>query len=205
MENVAEKEKMFIFGKRVSKKLMAIVAAVAIVSLGVGIFFVAAPNSDGKTTIITESTLKEVLEISELSTVEYTYNAITTKLKSDNEDEAEYYVAYEGTVTAGINFESIIIHIDEPNKNITITLPEVNIQRVKVEIDSLDFIFVHDKYETSTVVQDAYDLCVMDLKKRAEKEETFKLMAKENAVSAVQALFKPWIMTVDSEYEVVVQ
>ena len=204
MENCAEKEKMFIHGNKLSKKLFVIIAAVAIVILGVSIFLFAAPSSDEETTIITESTLKEVLEISELSTVEYTYNAVASK-QVEGKDETAYHVAYEGKVKAGIDFESINIAIDEGKKLVTITLPEIEIHQVEVAIESLDFIFVKAKYEHENVALEAYNLCAIDLKERVEKEELLKITARENAISSVEALFKPWIESVDDEYEVTVE
>ena len=56
--------------------------------------------------IITASSLEKVLEIDELSTAEYTYNAVAKKHSQDGK-EIKYYVAYEGKVTAGVDFEKI--------------------------------------------------------------------------------------------------
>ncbi len=187
-----------------SKSIKIIIAVILVLIVGVGIFLIVAPNKEGQVTTISESTLQKVLEISELSTVEYAYNAVATKYV-EGKDEVAYYVAYEGTVKAGINFEQIDIAVDEDNKIVTITLPEVEMHRATVKDGSMDFIFLKDKYETESVALEAGELCTNDLTARVANEPLLKDAARENAIASVEALFRPWIESVDEAYEVVVK
>lgn len=107
-------------------------------------------GEEGTVTTISKASLEKVFEISELSTVDYSYNAVARAYEEDGATP-KYYVAYEGTVTAGIDFSKIVIDIDEDTKIITITLPESEIQNTTVDFGSMDYIFENKKYETETV------------------------------------------------------
>ncbi len=171
-----------------------------VVLVGIAGFIISATNKEGQLTTVSESSLKEVLEISELGTAEYTYNAIA-ECKTDNGKKTKYYVAYEGIVSAGIDFNKITFDINEDSKEIKIVVPAVEIQNRKVVMGSMEFIFVKEKYDTETVSQEAYQLCINDLKQRTEKDTIITDAAKINAISIVEALFKPWLNAVDSEYK----
>lgn len=189
--------------------ILAIVAVVVILKvlntdLSSG-FFNNAKNAivgeEGKVTTISKASLEKVFEISELSTVDYAYNAIARAYEEDGETP-KYYVAYDGTVTAGIDFSKIDIDIDEETKTINLTLPESEILNTTVDFGSMDYIFEKGKDESETVSQEAYELCRADLAERAAKEENLLKLARENAVTAVEALVEPWVQQLDEEYKV---
>lgn len=196
------KFKTIIKGFKTSTKIIISLSLVIVVL--VGGWMLMNTGEEGTLSTISKSSLEKIIEINELSTVEYTYNATVTKTKEDSSD-IMYHVAYEGTVTAGIDFHEITFDIDEDKKVITITIPEIEIHDVSVNMGTMEYIFTKDKYETETISHEAYKLCKADLKKRVEDEDLLKKTAKENAVSSVEALFKPWIETVDKEYKVVIK
>lgn len=189
-------------GLKTSTKIIFALAVVIV--LIVAGWLISITGEEGKLTTISESSLQKIIEINELSTVDYTYNATVSKTKPDS-TEIMYHVAYEGTVTAGIDFHEIAFDLNEEEKIVTITIPEVEIHNISVNMGTMDYIFTKDKYDTETISQEAYKLCKADLKKRIEDEELLKKTAKENAISSVEALFKPWIETVDKEYQVVIK
>ncbi len=158
-------------------------------------------NSDEeKVVTITKSSLEKIIKINDMSTLEYTYNAIAHV--NDEDGKAKYHVAYEGTVTAGIDITKVDVSVDEQNKKIKIVIPEAKIQAVDVDIAKMDFIFEKSKYETETVSQEAYKACLEDLEKRANSEDDLLSMAKENAVDSITALITPWVEQIDEEYSV---
>lgn len=154
-------------------------------------------------TVVTVSQLQEILEISELSTAEYSYNSIARAYDEDGE-KIRYYVYYEGTVKAGIDFSKIDILVDDQNMRIVLLLPDVEIYETYVDIHSLDYMFEKKKYETETISQEAYTLCTDDLKQKTENEEQFLEMAKDNAANCVKALIEPWVEQVNDEYVVTI-
>ncbi len=154
---------------------------------------------------ITENQVKDVLEISELSTVEYTYNAIT-QAYADEGSTLKYYVAYNGIVKAGIDFSKIDIKVDTPHKKITVTVPEVTIQECSVDPGTFEYIFSEDKYDDAkTVPPEAYKLCSEDLQKRVKQEKEMLTLGHDNAVAAVEGLISPWVKQVDKQYVVEVK
>ncbi len=158
-------------------------------------------NSDEeKVVTITKSSLEKIIKINDMSTLEYTYNAIAHV--NDEDGKAKYHVAYEGTVTAGIDITKVDVSVDEQNKKIKIVIPEAKIQAIDVDIAKMDFIFEKSKYETETVSQEAYKACLEDLEKRANSEDDLLSMAKENAVDSITALITPWVEQIDEEYSV---
>lgn len=157
-------------------------------------------GEEGEHTIESTNTLKRIVKTENLNTVQYTYNAVTQKETKDG--KVKYYVAYEGIVKAGVEFDEIKIETDEKNKIVTITIPDVHVTETIVDSDSLEFIFTKDKYDTKEVLNEALKLCENDLNSRALKEELLLVAARENAVSGIKAFFEPWIDTLDEKYEV---
>ncbi len=190
------------FWSKLSKKIKIVLALIGIVATAILLYiaydalFV---DKGHKVTTISESSLEQIIQIEELSTTDYIYNSIATAYLEDGQ-KVKYYVAYEGNVKAGINFSKIEVSLDEENKKISIKLPEVEIQDIIVDIESLDFIFTKDKYNTQTELQAAYKLCVADLESKVGNENALFVMAKENARLTVEALIAPWIKQVDDEY-----
>lgn len=156
-------------------------------------------------TIISEPMITEILDVSELSTLDSTYNAITDVYTTGEEPTVKYHVAYDATVKVGIDFEKIKIDIQEEKKKIILTLPKTEIQDIDVDISSLDYIYEDDQYDEEKVTLEAYDACIEDVKKKSKNEKKLFSMAKENAKSAIEALLKPWVEEIDQEYTIVVK
>ncbi len=84
-------------------------------------------SKEGEVTTISQSSIeKKILDISELSTLEYTYNAVAAGYDEDGKTLL-YHVAYEGTVSAGIDFDKLKVKVNPDKKEIRITVPEPKI------------------------------------------------------------------------------
>ena len=173
------------------KSILLIILAILIL---ISIYEIICGFQEKKFTITAQSSLEKIIEISELSTMEYTYNAIATKYKDNVPDEnnVEYYVSYEGIVTVGIDFNAIKIEPNEEEKKIVITLPEVEKHDILVNMGTMEYIYVKNTKEQDKISQEAYLLCKEDLKNRVSQEVNIEKNARENAISAVEALFEPW-------------
>ena len=196
-----EKGKALSFIKGMKKSTKFIVLGIIAVVCVIVLIAIIVPNRGGQMTTISEASLEKVIEINELATVDYTYNAIATAYAENNET-IKYNVAYEGVVNAGIDFKKIDIQLNEEEKVIKITLPPVEIQDIRVDSGTLDYIFIKDKYETETISEEALRICKADLEKRVSEEDLLKTTAKENAVESIKALFAPWIEVMDADYTV---
>lgn len=161
-------------------------------------------GEEGRVTTISEASLKKVFEINELSTADYTYNAVA-RAYNWNYSEIKYYVAYEGRVKVGINFAEIDIQINEEEKLIAITIPEIEFQEATVDPGTLEYIFKDKESQTESIHQEAFELCQQDLKERVAQEEELLLLARSNAMSVVEALVMPWINQLEDSYTVDIQ
>lgn len=196
-DNSKNKKNIFNVILGLPKKIIITIGILLVVGIG---FVLVKTSKGGIFSTVSTSSLQKVFEISELDTIEYAYNAVATKYTKDK--DPKYYVAYEGKVRAGIDFSKIDIKVDKENKKVTLTIPEIIITDVTVDSNSMDYIFVKDKYETESVHYESLTLCKEDLQNRIEKEELFYETAKENTKLAIEALIKPWIESVDDEYKV---
>ena len=121
--------------------------------------------------------------------MQFIYNSTVTVC--DEEDKAKYHVAYEGYVNAGFDFNNIETERDVENKKIVIVIPKIKINSVNINDETLDFIFVKDKFDTETTFQEAYKASYLDLENKAINNNTIKKMAYENAVDAMKAIIIP--------------
>lgn len=152
--------------------------------------------------IITSANLKKIVEVSELSTYECVYNGIAIVNNEKNPDKIDYYVSYNAKVKAGIDFESVVIDINQETKAITVEIPQVTIHSTDVDFDSMDFIFINKKSETSGVTEQAYKQCETDVEKETKVTDAIYELAKKNAENIIKALLTPFINQLDAEYTV---
>ena len=158
-------------------------------------------SRESKPEIISKSTLEKVINVSDLSTFEAIYNGIASVANEEKPENIDYYVSYEAKVKAGIDFEKVDLEVNEDERIITVTLPEVKITDVNVDIASLDYIFMNKKANTETVSAQAYKKCIEDVTNESNSTTAIYELAKQNARNIVEALIKPFIEQLDSEYE----
>ncbi len=158
-------------------------------------------NKKEEPEIITKTNLEKVLDVSDLSTFEAIYNGIAAVASEEKPENIDYYVYYEAKVKAGIDFKLINVEVNEKEKLITVSLPEVKITDVDVDIASLDYIFINNKSNTQTVSAQAYKECIKDVTNESNSTTEIYDSAKLNARNMVEALIKPFIEQLDSSYK----
>lgn len=158
-----------------------------------------------QTKTITKSSLQKVLEVSDLSTIEYVYNGFATVTEKDNPKDIKYHVAYEGEVLGGINFKDVKFNIKEEEKIIEIITPQPIIQNVSVEPETLDFIFLKNSAKSETLIQEAYNASVEDIETSANNEDGLLKIAKENAIDTLKALYEPLFESTNNDYKITVR
>ena len=190
---------------KTTKIIIILLIIIVILCLALGI----AKSETGKLRISATSSLEKIVEKNDLETVNYTYNAIAKQPKnenvpenSENTDDYKYFVSYQGTVSAGIDFKQVKIDVDNKEKKLIITVPEPKITGYNVDIGSLKFIFTKDKYNEASELENAFKLCKSDLANRSEKDSLILQTAKQNSITVLEAFFKPWIETFNDEYDV---
>lgn len=150
--------------------------------------------------VITVSTLEKIINVSELSTFIAIYNGVTPVMNEEKPEQIDYYVSYEATVKAGIDFDKVTINKDDEEKIIRITLPPAYITEINVDIASLDYIFLNDKANTSSISQEAYKACEVDVENESNQQGEIIEFATENAKNILTALIKPIMEQVCPDY-----
>ena len=199
--NVPAKPKMH---RNLGRKLIlpiVLICAAAVLCTALFLFFRLTGNKEEEPEVITVASLEKIINVSELSTFTAVYNGIATVNNEKKPEKIDYYVAYEARVEAGIDFEKIKISVDNEAKTINIKIPDVYITEIIVDIASLDFIFINDKANTSTVSQQAFKACEADVQAESEQQAKIYELAKQNAINILTALTKPIVEQLDAEYK----
>lgn len=185
--------------KDVKTKLIVMVAGVVVVVV-LGIIFIASMPKTGEAEVITKASLEKIVNISELSTYEAVYNGIAVVYNEKKKEKIDYYVSYDARVKAGVDVEKIQYDIDEKNKILIIDIPEIQITEVTVDMETMDYMFVNDKANTSGVSENAYKACIKDVENESAEKDTIRLLAQENAKNIIKALVEPFIEQLDENY-----
>ena len=160
-------------------------------------------GSEGTVTEVTaRPDIKKIIEVSRLSSFEFTYNSIC-EVRDDNGNKL-YYIAYEGKVLWGIDASQIKFDIDEDNKLLTITLPKVEVQETNVDANTLEYIFFDDRYDNPSSGAQAQALCLDDMKNKIRDQYAMEETARENTLHEVEALFKPIVSQYYSDYKLTI-
>ncbi len=160
-------------------------------------------GSEGTVTEVTaRPDIKKIIEVSRLSTFEFTYNSIC-EVRDDNGNKL-YYIAYEGKVLWGIDASQIKFDIDEDNKLLNITLPKVEVQETNVDANTLEYIFFDGRYDNPSSGAQAQALCLEDMKNKIRDQYAMEETARENTLHEVEALFKPIVSQYYSDYKLTI-
>ena len=187
--------------KRIKFKHIAVLFVIIAVIITALMIKIKIFNKKSEPTIISKATLEKVINVSDLSTFEAIYNGVAAVENEEKPENIDYYVSYEAKVKAGIDFELVEVEVNETDKVITVTLPEVKITDVDVDIASLDYIFMNNKANTQTVSEQAYKKCIKDVTKESNSTDEIYESARQNARNIVEALISPFVEQLDSEYK----
>jgi len=187
--------------KRIKFKHIAVLFVIILVIITALMIKIKIFNKKSEPTIISKATLEKVINVSDLSTFEAIYNGVAAVENEEKPENIDYYVSYEAKVKAGIDFALVEVEVNETDKVITVTLPEVKITDVDVDIASLDYIFMNNKANTETVSAQAYKKCIKDVTKESNSTDEIYESARQNARNIVEALISPFVEQLDSEYK----
>ena len=106
--------------KRLPVKPQVLVAAVVILAvIAVAVVLRTTGREKPQPQVLNTSTLEKIINVSELSTFTAVYNGIAEVANEKKPDQIDYYVSYEATVNAGIDFQTVGVSMDEEQKIIT--------------------------------------------------------------------------------------
>ena len=190
----------------VKPKVLVIAAVVILVAIAaVAVLLQTSGREEPQPQVFNKSALERIINVSELSTFTAVYNGIARVANEKKPEKIDYYVSYEATVNAGIDFRAVDISINEEQKTITLKVPEEHITNQSVEMSSLDFIFLNKKADKPGVTEVAYKACEEDVRQESEQQTAICELAKQNAENVLKALTKPIVDQLGDGYQLVIE
>ena len=175
--------------ERMTKKLIMVVPI--LIGIILIILFtsvrVLKPFEKGEEKTITSSTLMETINISYLSTAQFTYNGIAEIYKDEEKKKVKCYIRYNAKVKAGIDMSNVDFKIDYENMTVRPILPEVKITANPVDETTLSFI----PADTTIELSEALIACKEDAEREALESSELLESAEENVKSIIEALLYP--------------
>ena len=190
----------------VKPKVLVIAAVVILVAIAaVAVLLQTSGREEPQPQVFNKSALERIINVSELSTFTAVYNGIARVANEKKPEKIDYYVSYEATVNAGIDFRAVDISINEEQKTITLKVPEAHITNQSVEMSSLEFIFLNKKADKPGVTEVAYKACEEDVRQEREQQTAICELAKQNAENVLKALTKPIVDQLGDGYQLVIE
>lgn len=149
--------------------------------------------------------LEKIEGISDLATLQTTYNGVAQVTNPKDFTDVLYYVSYESIISVGIDFSQVTVDLDHESKHLNVTIPPSRITSSDVDIATLDYLFMDNKSNTSYVAGEAYQACVDDVIIEGSQLLAVRQLATENAKNAIVALTEPFLNSLGRGYTVVVE
>ena len=179
-------------GSKFLKTIILVTIAVAVIAVVLVTF-----KGYGKRTIVTSSTLREVISINELSTGEFYYNGVVSIPKKDDSGKTDYSVKYNSIVKAGIDASDIDFEIDKKNKTIKPIISQIKINDITIDDDSISTI----PENATGKLKEALSHCKEDALNEANQNTKLIETAKSNLQDSITALLTPIVK--ESGYKIV--
>ena len=189
--------------KKLNPKILLLAAALVVIC--VTVLFLVWPKSEPEPQINITSTLKKIVETSDLSTAVFDYQGIVEIPNKKNIKKIDYYILYDASVYAGIDFSQVKFIENKTAKTITAVLPEVKIQDTVVDPESLEFMFQNKKANDISVLDSALTACETDIQQECTSESAILDIARMNAENAVRALTEPVINNLCKDYTLIIE
>ena len=176
------------FFKKLPKpaKIALAIAAIVLIVVTAGVVLPLALDRD-ETQHLTETSLKDAVNIESLAAIDYTYQGIAEKPgKILWMDTVDYRVRYEAHIRASYNMTEIQFAIDEENMLITAYLPEAEISTPVLDDSKFGFL----PEDATADMADVLALCKEDAANELSQDE-MKKEANANLQDIVEALTIP--------------
>ena len=157
--------------------------------------------SKNKVTLESSSNLIKIDEITKFNVAKFTWNGIAEYHK-DNTEKVDTYIKYEADIVATMNLENFDknIVIDKDKKEITITLPKIELKPNIIFRDggkSFSFIPTNTDIEMNELIK----VCEDDALEKVSERVKIQEIAKDNAKTTIEGLLLPFIE--ENDYSII--
>lgn len=168
-------------------ELSPLIVAIVCIAILLGLFAVGALDAPEQT-IITSSTLTEVIQTAKLTTAKYIQHGIA---KAHIEGKKDGYVLYYAIVKPNINLAEITYEINHEEKKVTVILPERFTFDVELLEDENHPFYYYPQKQADWTGKDVSYICETDAKQKAEANTELIIRARESLTNTIEALLKP--------------
>ena len=152
---------------------------------------------------------KQLYYIVNLPFAHYNFNVIAKQCKDNKKcdkasneiDQFEYVVSCKASITGKIDFNKVKINVDEENKKVLITTPEVMLKDPVIASTK----FLNGKDVDADELPNARKLCMETAKEKSENDDKIIPAAKDQAIVVLDQYYSQWIKVYYPSYSVEVK
>ncbi len=172
-----------------TKHLFKLVLCLGLIAIIIACFvrFVLPQNKSGSTSVNVSSILTEATDLAELSTGEFRYRGIADIYTNENRNQIRCRVCYNATVKAGIDMKKLQKDVDEKNKTVTVTLPDIDLKVTIVDEQSMSLL----PSDADVGIDSMLRYSKEDAEREARKSEELMNTAQDNLRATIEGLLYP--------------
>lgn len=180
------KERRDFLKKHFTTKRAIACVAVLIVLVAASVFGISwSLRGKQETTYLSSAQLEEIVNISKLSSAEYTYNGVAEIRDANGNVTQRIY--YESRVSAGIDMRDIAFDVNSETKTVFPVLPDITIYDPSVDESSFEYMPSNPSMSLTEIIS----ACKNDARNEIESHGQIYQTAKENLESTITALTLP--------------
>ena len=145
-------------------------------------------NKPATININSTSTLMDIINIAELSTAEFQYKGIAEVYKDEKKSKIRCRICYNSIVKAGIDMDEVKLNVDNDNKVVTATLPDIDI---KVTIIDKESSLAYLPSNAEMGIKEAREYCKEDVLNEAKNSKELFATAEKNLKLSIEGLLYP--------------
>ena len=181
-------------------ELSPLIVAVIIIGTLVTLFATGVFDSR-KETIITSSTLTEVIQTAKLSSAKYIQHGIA---KAYIDEKEPGYILYYAIVKPNVDLAEITYEIDPEAKQVTVFIPSTftfDVELLDAVSDEYNFHF-YPKNSDNWTAKDVEYICKNDARQKAEANTELITKARESLILTIKTLLNPILSRNDYTFTV---
>ncbi len=162
---------------------------------------VVSPNQHSLTS---NAGLENIIKKSELTLYRSSYHGVAEYRSEENieknKEEPDFYVYYEASIQAGIDFSKVTVAKDGDNVYV-VKLPEPTVTETEILQEKTEYIFIDESQNKLGISGPALQACEADLLEETKDNNAIIENAKANAQNTIRALISPFLKAENSNYE----
>ncbi len=166
--------------------LIVLIVGVILI-IGAAVYRFGMPDFQGKKEINTSSLMTGAIDIAELSSAEFQYRGIAETYENEEKRQGQCRICYNAVVKAGVDVKKIKLDIDETNKTVTVTLPEIELKVTIIDEQSMALLPSNANVELSRMLTCSKE----DAEKEARESKELMKTASENLKAMIEGLLYP--------------